>query len=263
MVSRSANGAAKDDFHITMRLRICWTVRLRCSSFPIPPELTECFVQDEWLSRQISHPVLAKAVSVTRGRRSGLYSALEPVSGENLAQRVKRKGRLAPGEVRLIAGQLLGFLEHIHQQHIIHRDIRPENIVLNKRNKTIHLLGFDSHRIQYWLKQSPETATKVLSARYLAPESFREHGNNARTDIFSAGVTFYYLLTGKFPYGSVKSTDDMMPAKFRPVHKYNEDLPQEIADAIDMACAFAPEQRFIGATEFMDAISREISRDGN
>lgn len=224
-------------------------------------KLLDSFVRDEWLSRQISHPVLAKAVSVTRGRRSGLYSALEPVSGENLAQRVKRKGRLTPGEVRVIAGQLLGFLEHIHQQHIIHRDIRPENIILNKKNKTIHLLGFDSHRIQYWLKQPPEEATKVLSARYLAPESFREAGGDARADIFAAGVTFYYLLTGKLPYGNVKSADDMMARKFRSIRKYDDELPQEIASAIDMACAFTPEQRFIGATEFMDAMSQENPRD--
>lgn len=218
-------------------------------------KLLDSFVHDEWLSRQISHPVLAQAISVTRGRRSGLYSVLEPVSGENLAQRVKRKGRLALGEVRMIAGQLLGFLEYIHQQHIIHRDIRPENIILNKQNKTIHLLGFDSHRIQYWLKQSSEEATKVLSARYLAPESFRKSGGDARTDIFAAGITLYYLLTGKLPYGNVQSTDDMMARKFRSIKKYNDALPEKIASAIDMACAFEPKQRFIGATEFMDAMS--------
>lgn len=218
-------------------------------------ELLDGFIRDEWLTRQISHPVLAKTINIMRGRRSALYSALESISGENLAQRVKRKGRLAAGEVRLIAGQLLGFLEHLHEQHIIHRDIRPENIILNKKNRTIHLLGFDSHRIRYWLKQSPKKALKVLNPRYLAPESFRDSGDDARADIFGAGVTLYYLLTGKFPYGNVKSPNDMMARKFRSISKYNEELPESMASAIDRACAFEPDQRFAGAIEFFDAMS--------
>jgi hypothetical protein len=218
-------------------------------------ELMDSFMRDEWLSRQISHPALAKTVNVTRGRRSALYSVLEPVSGENLAQRVKRKGCLAVGEVRMIAGQILGFLEHIHHQHIVHRDIRPENIILNKKNNTIHLLGFDSHRIRHWLKQSPDAALKVLSARYLAPESFRETGSDARADIYAAGVTLYYLLTGKLPYGNVKSPDEMMARRFRPISKYNEELPESMASAINTACAYDPDRRFIGAIEFMEAMS--------
>lgn len=223
--------------------------------YMVGKDLLSSFIRDEWLSRQISHPVLAKAINVTRGRRSALYSALEPVSGENLAQRVKRKGRLGVGEVRMIAGQLLGFLEHIHQQHIVHRDIRPENIILNKTNKTIHLLGFDSFRIQYWLKQSPKKALKVLSARYLAPESFRDIGSDARADVFAAGVTLYFLLSGKFPFGNVKSPDDIVASKFRSITRYNDDLPESVADAIDRACAFEPDQRFIGATEFLNEMT--------
>lgn len=223
--------------------------------YMVGQELLDSYIRDEWLLRQISHPVLAKAINIMRGRRSALYSALEPVSGENLAQRVTRKGRLAVDEVRLIAGQLLGFLEHLHEQHIIHRDIRPENIILNKKNKTIHLLGFDSHRIHYWLKQSPKKALKVLNARYLAPESFRDTSNDARADVFAAGVTLYYLLTGKFPYGNVKSPNDIMARKFRSISKYNDELPQSITSAINTACSFEPDQRFTGATEFIEAMS--------
>ncbi|MFV1998316.1 MAG: protein kinase [Acidiferrobacterales bacterium] len=223
--------------------------------YMVEEDLLASFARDEWLSRQISHPVLAKAINITRGRRSALYSALESVSGENLAQRVKRKGRLEVGEVRMIAGQLLGFLEHIHQQHIMHRDIRPENIILNRTDKTIHLLGFDSYRVQYWLKQPPKKALKVLSARYLAPESFRHVGSEIRADVFAAGVTLYFLLSGKFPYGNVKSPDDIQASKFRSITKYNDDLPESVADAIDSACAFEPDQRFIGATEFINAMS--------
>lgn len=230
-------------------------LKLPDPNYMATPDLLASFIKDEWLSRQISHPVLAKAVVVARGRRTALYSGLEPITGENLSQRLKRKGRLSLSEVRLIAGQLLGFLEHLHQQNTFHRDIRPENIILNRKNRTIHILGFDSHRIAYWLKQSPEIALKVLNARYLAPEAFHQDANGARADIFSAGVTLYNLLTGKFPYSKVKSPNELTARKFRPITKYNDSLPESIAHAIDTACAFDPAQRFVGATEFINSLS--------
>lgn len=221
----------------------------------VTQELQDSFARDEWHCRQISHPVLTKAINVSRGRRSALYTVLELTTGENLTQRVKRKGRLPVAEVRLIAGQLLGFIEHLHQQNIFHRDIRPENIILNRKNRAIKMLGFDSHRIRYWLKQPQDKALGVLNARYLAPETFRDDGNAVHADIYAIGVTLYYLLTGKFPYGRVKTPDNMMARKFRSVSKYNNEIPPSIAGAIDTACAFEPARRFTAVTEFMDALS--------
>jgi serine/threonine protein phosphatase PrpC len=217
-------------------------------------ELVDCFIRDEWLSRQIDHPVIARPAEVSRGRRSVLYSVLQPVEGENLLARVGRKGRLTVGEVRLVARQLLDFLEHIHQQHIVHRDIRPENILLNKADKTIHLLSFDSHRIRYWVQQGPEKAFSVLSLRYLAPESFGNSGSDARADIYATGVTLYYLLTGKLPYGNARSLDDLSTRPYRPIAAYNESVPESMADAITRACSKIPDHRFAGAVEFLDAL---------
>ena len=217
-------------------------------------ELVDCFVRDEWLSRQISHPVIAKPATVARGRRSSLYSVLQPVEGENLHARVARKGKLSLGEVKLIARQMLDFLEHIHQQHIVHRDIRPENFILNKKNKTVHLLSFDSHRIRYWLGQGQEKALEVLSPRFLAPESFTKSGTDARADIYGAGVTLYYLLSGKLPYGKVKSLADLLSRPYRPLAKYNEAVPESMAEAIARACSKVPDDRFAGAVEFLEAM---------
>ena len=220
-------------------------------------DLVDCFIRDEWLSRQISHPVIARPADVSRGRRSCLYSVLQPVKGENLLARVSRKGKLTIGEVRLVAKQLLDFLEHIHQKHIVHRDIRPENILLNKKEKTIRLLSFDSHRIRYWLQQGPEKAFSVLNLRYLAPESFSKGGSDARGDIFGAGVTLYYLLTGKFPYGNPKSLDDLSSRPYRPIAQFNEDVPEAMANAIARACSKVVNHRFTGAVEFLDALMSE------
>jgi serine/threonine protein phosphatase PrpC len=220
-------------------------------------ELVDCFVRDEWLSRQISHPAIASPVEVTRGRRSALYSVLEPAAGENLLHRVGRKGKLSNGEVRLIAKQLLGFLEHIHQKHIVHRDIRPENILLNKSSKTIHLLSFDSHRVRFWLNQGPEKTFSVLSLRYLAPESFGKTGSDRRADIYATGVSLYYLLSGKLPYGNVRSLEDLSSRTYRPLGNYNEDVPETMAKAIARACSKIADHRFAGAVEFLDALLEE------
>jgi serine/threonine protein phosphatase PrpC len=217
-------------------------------------ELLDCFVRDEWLSRQIEHPVIIRPATIARGRRSVLYSVLQPVEGENLHARVARKGKLSLGEVKLIARQMLDFLEYIHQQHIVHRDIRPENFILDKKNKTVHLFSFDSHRIRYWLGQGQEKALQVLSPLFLAPESFTKSGTDARADIYGAGVTLYYLLSGKLPYGKVKSLADLSSRPYRPLTKYTETVPESMSDAIARACSKIPDLRFTGAIEFLDAL---------
>jgi serine/threonine protein phosphatase PrpC len=220
-------------------------------------ELVDCFVRDEWLSRQITHPVMAQPATIARGRRSALYSVLQPVDGENLHARVSRKGKLSLGEVKLVARQMLDFLEHIHQQHIVHRDIRPENFILNKKNKTVHLLSFDSHRIRYWLGQGPEKALQVLNPLFLAPESFTRSGTDSRADIYAAGVTLYYLLSGKLPYGKVKSLADLSTRPYRPLTNYNKTVPESMSEAIARACSKIPGHRFAGAVEFLNALTDE------
>jgi serine/threonine protein phosphatase PrpC len=230
--------------------------------FPEPefmrdPRMRLLFLRDERLARRLGENFIAQSLPVERNRRSCLYAVHDAVDGENLAARLRRKGRLATKECVAIARQLATFLVDIHGKHIYHGDIRPENIILNKYTRSIQFLGLDAHRVSYWLQQDEQAGLRVLSPIYLAPEGWKTQKLDERSDIFAAGVTVYYLLTGKLPYGHVKNSTDLRERKYRPVSKYLDTAPAALSEALARACARDPEQRFATAADFLDAISAE------
>lgn len=230
--------------------------------FPEPgfmrdPRLRLLFLRDERLARRLGDTFIAQSLPVERNRRSCLYAVHDAVDGENLAARLRRKGKLAPKECVAIARQLATFLVDIHTKRIYHGDIRPENIILNKYTRSIQFLGFDAHRVSYWLKRGEEVGLRVLNPIYLAPEVWKTQKLDERSDIFAAGVTVYNLLTGKLPYGHAKDSADLGGRKYRPVSKYLDKPPAALAEALARACSLDPEQRFATASEFLDAIGAE------
>lgn len=228
--------------------------------FPSPgatnrPELVEAYLRDEWLTHNTQSPFLPRPVPINPGRRHVLYSVFEAIEGENIAKRTKRKGVLPVKEVVYIAKHLMAFLQSIHDQHIIHRDIRPENLVIDRHTKRIMVLGFDSHRIQRILGLGQQAALQVLNPVFLAPEVWTTREADPRIDLYSAGVTLYYLLTHKLPYGRIASTDALFGAKYTPAHQYNREVPKALSKVLARACAAKPKDRYSEAQEFLAAFT--------
>ena len=216
--------------------------------FPSPeymnsPEMVKCFINDEWLSKKQNSQSFVSGYPIARGRRSQLYSVYEYRRGENLARRIKRKQTLALSEILLIANQLVHTLENMHAERMAHLDIRPENIVLDKRNKQIFLLGIDLQRINYILKQGPKFALSILSPQYLPPEIFRDSDWGAQSDIFAVGVTLYQMACGTFPYGRVSAPEEIMQRKFKSPKSYNSVLPDKFVEVLANACSPLPADR--------------------
>jgi hypothetical protein len=264
-------GEMIDNFHIVKRRRkgrmghyysavdivgdLPVTLKFPDPDFMRDPRLRLDFLRDEWLSRRLRQDSIAQSLPVERGRRSSLYAVYQTIEGENIAYRLRRKERLSIKECTLIARQLATFLVEIHGKHIYHGDIRPENMILSKATRSIQFLGLDSHRIQYWLEQGEEAGLRVLSPIYTAPELWRSQRLDERSDLFAMGITIYHLLTGRFPFGHVKSVADMMERKFRPVEKFRDDVPAPLAEVLLRSCVAHAERRIASADEVLDLLN--------
>lgn len=227
--------------------------------FPNPEALKvrgmiEGFIQDEWLGKRQASALFLPGYPIARGRRSSLYTVTEYRNGENLARRVKRKNHLSTSEVLLIGSQLLHALETMHQDRIHHLDIRPENIVLDKHNQEIFLLGIDQHRIRLLLKAGADEALKILNPCYLPPETFTSNTPGQHIDIYATGVTLFRLATGKHPYGNLTRPEEALKKKMRTIERYQQDFHPVLAQAIAQACSAQPANRFQTIKQFAETL---------
>lgn len=228
--------------------------------FPSPEylsssELVTCFIRDEWISKKHNGQIFLPGYPVARGRRSQLYSVYEYRRGENLSRRLKRKNMLAFSEVFLIASQLVRALENMHAERLAHRDIRPENIILDKRNKQIFLIGIDQQRIRRLINEGPASLLRVMSPQYMPPEIFSDDGWGAQSDIFATGACLYQLACGTYPYGRVNTPADVLKRKLKPAGKYNSSLPDSFIDLLEKACSPLAADRFQTIRQMSEALS--------
>lgn len=170
------------------------------------------------------------------------YLVMELLHGEDLEERILKKGPLSPGEVLALGKQVCEALAWTHAQGILHRDIKPSNIFIcddpQHENIKIKVLDFGISKVRHSLEHSVTQSREILgSPAYLSPE-MAENGTEAmdeRSDLFSLGAVMYEALTGKSPFAA-ESIPQML---YKIVHTeppqitdVRPDVPSELADAV-------------------------------
>ena len=176
----------------------------------------------------LSHPNIVSVYDVSHS--DGVeYIVMELIEGVTLMQYMKKKGALGWKEALHFAVQISKALEHAHEKGIVHRDIKPQNIMILK-DGTIKVADFGIAALESAReKKSDQT---VGSVHYIAPEQARGEQPDPRSDIYSLGVVMYEMLTGKMPYdGDTAEQVAMKHITGHPVppQELNPDIPEELA----------------------------------
>ena len=227
--------------------------------FPNPrygrdPEYTDHFLREEWIGKRLDHPSLVRTLQPRAGQRSALYSVMAYHSGENLSLRIRRKRGIKVSETTKLADQLLDTLDHLHQKGVIHRDVRPKNLLYDRKQRRLLLIGLGSSYIADLGEKRRLTHVSRSALRYTAPEILSGGEANERSDIFSAGATIYRMLTAKYPYGrhapnGAADEEFALPSRWRP------EIPAWLDQVLARACARDPNQRYASASAFAQALS--------
>lgn len=176
----------------------------------------------------LSHPNIVSVYDVSHS--DGVeYIVMELIEGVTLMQYMKKKGALGWKEALHFAVQISKALEHAHEKGIVHRDIKPQNIMMLK-DGTIKVADFGIAALES--AQEKKSDQTVGSVHYIAPEQARGEQPDPRSDIYSLGVVMYEMLTGKMPYdGDTAEQVAMKHITGHPVppQELNPDIPEELA----------------------------------
>lgn len=162
----------------------------------------ERFLREARAIAKLSHPHIIRIFEVDRSKGGIYYYAMEYVDGESLGKRLKREGRLGTAESCRVAAQVARALDHAHAQGFVHRDVKPDNILLDASgNAKLADLGLARSLSEAVEREGSLTVGSVVGTPYyMSPEQAEGRPVDARSDIYALGATFYHLLTGAPPF---------------------------------------------------------------
>ena len=218
------------------------------------PEILKRFKQELILARQITHRNVIRIFDL--GQADGIkFITMEYIDGEDLQALLRRKGKLEPAEAATIIAQVCRALEAAHAEGVIHRDLKPQNIMLDKTGR-VHVMDFGIARS---LVASGMTQTGALigTPDYMSPEQAKGQTLDARSDLFTLGIIFFELLSGKSPFEADTTMGKLWkrtsePA--RPLSELDKTIPPALVAIVAKCLEIDPEKRFASAQEITQQI---------
>jgi serine/threonine protein phosphatase PrpC len=205
------------------------------------------FVREAWVGARVHNPWVGHVIELPPGRQTCLYTVMPLYEGELLETRLSRSPALGLEEGRNISVKLARGVAALHRAGIIHRDIKPDNVVL-EGGGSLKLIDLGVVRVPGLEEFPPENIPGTLA--YLAPEMLEGEAGNEATDIYALGVTMFRAFTGQYPYGNLDATSPPLRDRPRDFSALRPDLPAWVQVVLARAITADPAKRFRDMTEF-------------
>ena len=204
----------------------------------------------------LMHPNIVNVYDV--GDEDGVnYIVMELVDGITLKKYIEKKARLSVKEAVSIAIQVAMGLEAAHNNNIIHRDIKPQNIMISKDGK-VKVTDFG---IAKAATSNTITSNVMGSVHYTSPEQARGGYSDAKSDIYSLGITLFEMLTGRVPFNgdttvaiAIKHIQEDLPSPA----DYNDDIPISVEKIVLKCCQKSPDRRYQSAAELITDLKKSL-----
>lgn len=210
----------------------------------------------------LMHPNIVNVYDV--GEENGChYIVMELVEGITLKKYIEKKARLSVKEAVSIAIQMAMGIEAAHNNHIIHRDIKPQNIIISKEGK-VKVTDFG---IAKAATSNTITSNVMGSVHYTSPEQVRGGFSDEKSDIYSLGITLFEMLTGRVPFNgettvavAIKHIQEQMPS----VREFVPEIPVSVEQIVKKCTQKSPDRRYQSAPELIEDLKKSlISPDEN
>ncbi|MGO4600118.1 protein kinase domain-containing protein [Terrabacter sp. 2RAF25] len=220
------------------------------------PESVERFRREATTAAALSHPNIAQVYDYGVDGSSH-FIVMEHVDGSDLSRLLRQVGRLTPSDAVRIAEQVCSALAAAHRAGVVHRDIKPGNVIV-RPDGAVKVTDFG---IAQALGQASltDTGTVMGTAAYVSPEQARGQATSPATDIYSLGILLFQMLTGSVPFDgdtpvaiAMRHLDEPIPLPSSRVH----DLPADLDDVVLRATAKVPSERYADADAMAMALAR-------
>ncbi|HYS56269.1 MAG TPA: protein kinase [Thermoanaerobaculia bacterium] len=238
------------------RLVALKTIRIRPGDDDETKEFQQRFVREAQAAGILNHPAIVTVHDIGQDDASGTsFIAMEFVEGQNLKEILAQGRPLSFDEIGDIIAQVADALDFAHAKGIVHRDVKPANIILVEGNRA-KITDFGIAKIASGGNLTT-TGQFLGTPNYMAPEQIRGAPVDGRTDIFSLGICLYECLTRRKPFGGDSLTSisyKIVHEPFPPLHEINPQIPDGFDEVVAFSLAKDPAKRYQRGREFASAL---------
>jgi len=230
----------------------------------LPPELAfrdevkKRFLREAEMAAGLSHPHIVPIYAVDENENL-VWMAMGLVDGESLAERLHRDARPPLDVVRRVLREVCDALDYAHREGVVHRDIKPDNILLERDTGRALVTDFGIARAAEGDQRLTATGIAVGTPAYMSPEqAMGEREVDGRADIYALGIVAYQMLAGELPFQASNTPTMLMKhlsERPRPLRDVRADLPENLIYAVDRALAKGRHERWKDAAEFKASLA--------
>ncbi len=256
-ILRELHGSSRSHIYLAVDSETDTVVAIKIPSIDLRGDAAYLrrFMMEEWVARRIDSAHVLKP-SLQSRQRNFLYIVTEFIDGQTLTQWMIDNPRPDLETIRGITEQIAKGLRAFHRKEMLHQDLRPDNIMIDKTG-TVKIIDFGSTKVTGVVEAAPRAGHEDIlgTAQYTAPEYFLGEGGSSRSDIFSLGVVTYQMLTGRLPYGAdiakARTKSQQKKLKYRSALDDNSEIPAWIDGVLRKAVHPDPYQRYEALSEYV------------